>query len=202
MEDFFLKSIEQHRHEFYRFVLRNVWDSSIAEDVFSSAVLAAYEGRTKFTVGTNFRAWMFKILANKCFVANRERARYVQGLADPAEEFVELGDRPEYIDAIKEPERFVANCGDEVLRAFKRLSTAERSCFLLRAVEKFSYKEIAQILDIPMGTVMTHLARGRAKLRRDLLDYAIAEGFLRRPAGASDEADEDERDAAEGQVIT
>ncbi len=200
MEDFFLKSIEQHRHEFYRFVLRNVWDSSVAEDVFSSAVLAAYEGRAQFTIGTNFRAWMFRILANKCFAANRERARYVQGLDGPAGEFVALGDRPEYIDVLREPERFVANCGDEVLRAFKRLSTAERSCFLLRAVESFSYKEIAQILEIPMGTVMTHLARGRAKLRRDLLDYAIAEGFVRRRTGATDESEEDERDASEGQV--
>jgi RNA polymerase sigma-70 factor (ECF subfamily) len=50
---------------------------------------------------------------------------------------------------------------------------------LLRVVEQFSYQEIAGILEIPVGTVMTHLARGRAKLRKDLLDYARGKGIVR-----------------------
>ncbi len=95
---------------------------------------------------------------------------------------------------------FLEDCGDEILRAFRRLSTAERSCFLLLAVERFSYKEIAEIMEMPAGTVMTHLARGRAKLRRDLMDYAVGQGFLRRRrdgAGERGERDENAEDALE-----
>ena len=196
MEDF-LSLIEEHRHEFYRFVLRNVWDSSAAEDVFSSAVLAALSNRGRFTPGTNFRAWMFRILANKCFVANRERARADQDLDAAAAEFVALNDRSEYVDVLLEPERFLERCGDEILRAFRRLSTAERSCFLLLAVERFTYKEIARIMEIPEGTVMTHLARGRVKLRRDLMDYAVGQGFLRRPRDGAGERGEKEEGVLE-----
>ena len=68
---------------------------------------------------------------------------------------------------------------DEVKAAFRRLSTAERSCLMLRAIEKFSYKEIAETLDMPVGTVMTHLSRGRAKLRADLLEYGKERGIVR-----------------------
>lgn len=187
-----LDRIERHRHEFYRFVLRNVWDSGVAEDVFSSAVLAALSNRGRFTRGTNFRAWMFKILANKCFVANRERIRADQDFDSAAAELVSLGETPEYSDVLRDPEKFLEKCGDEILRAFRRLSTAERSCFLLRAVERFSYGEIAEILEVPAGTVMTHLARGRAKLRRDLTEYAVAEGFLRRPENRYEDRSDEE----------
>lgn len=72
-------------------------------------------------------------------------------------------------------------CGDEVHAAFKKLSSMERSCILLKSVEQFSYKEIAHILEIPAATVMTHLARGRAKLRRELIEYGRKEGIVRKP---------------------
>lgn len=177
--DYFLKHIEKHRGEFYRFVLRNVWDSGEAEDVFASAVLTAYENRSKFTEGTNFRAWMFRILANKCFQANRETARTPRSLDDEEIGWADLAEKPAYCDVLKEPERFLQQCEDEVYRAFRRLSTAERSCIMLRGIESFSYKEIAEILEMPVGTVMTHLSRGRVKLRHDLLEYAKERGIIR-----------------------
>lgn len=179
-----LTLIEKHKDEFHRFVYRNVWNPSAAEDVFSSAVLVALSGHARFTPGSNFRAWMYKILANKCFVANRERARAGTDLDSAASELLSLYDRPEYTDVLGDPEKFIESCGDEVVRAFKRLTTAERSCILLRSVEAFSYKEIAESLGMPVGTVMTHLARGRAKLRTDLLEYAESEGIVRHPATA------------------
>jgi DNA-directed RNA polymerase specialized sigma24 family protein len=80
---------------------------------------------------------------------------------------------------LRDPSRVFDQCGDEVFRAFRKLSTAERSCILLRGIERFSYREIAEIVGIPVGTVMTHLARGRAKLRRELLDYARQTGIVK-----------------------
>lgn len=177
--DEFLEKIEAHRDEFYRFIFRNVWDSSVAEDVFSTAVLAAYENRQKYTPGTNFRAWMFRILLNKCFVANRETGRSYARVDDSAVDSIGLEDTPEYRDLLQNPEAFFEQCGEEVYRAFRRLSTAQRGCILLRDVERFSYKEIAEIMAIPVGTVMTHLARGRKKLREELLDYAREMGIVR-----------------------
>jgi RNA polymerase sigma-70 factor, ECF subfamily len=177
--DDFVALIEKHRDEFYRYIYRTVWDSEVAEDVFQSAVLAAYENYHKFTPGTNFRAWVYRIITNKCFVANRTIARRMDPLDKIDESLVALGDRREYGYVLEDPEAVIEQCGDEMYRAFKRLSTAERACILLRGIERFSYQEIAEILEMPVGTVMTHLSRGRAKLRKDLTEYAVESGIIR-----------------------
>lgn len=179
--DDFMRQIEKYRDEFYRYIHRTVWDSSVSDDVFSAAVLAAWENRGRFTPGTNFRAWMYRIITNKCFVANRETLRTPQPIDDtPESAFRGLPNEDRgYGDVLKEPDQFLQQCGDEVYHAMKKLSTAQRACLLLRGVEKFSYKEIADILDIPVGTVMTHLSRGRARLRGELLGYAREAGIVR-----------------------
>lgn len=177
--DEFIGVLEKHRDEFYRYVYRSVWDTGVAEDVFSSAVLAAYENLAKFTPGTNFRAWMFRIITNKCYVANRETARTPDALDESKTELAVLHEKPEYGDVLDDPKTFLEQCGDEVYRAFRKLSTPQRSCILLRDLERFSYKEIAEILEIPSGTVMTHLSRGRTKLRQELLEYAQEVGIVR-----------------------
>lgn len=177
--DEFLVHIEKHRDEFYRFVLRTLWDSTMADDVFSAGVLAAYENRHKFTPGTNFRAWMYKILLNKCYVANREVIRAFEPLDESDASLATLDTAPGYREVLDDPDEFLDMCGDEVFHAFRRLSTAERTCLMMRVIERFSYQEIADTLDMPVGTVMTHLARGRAKLRKDLLSYAQDRGIVR-----------------------
>ena len=176
--DEFEHQIAQYRDEFYRFIYRNVWDSSVADDVFSAAILAAYEGRAKYAPGSNFRAWMYRILLNKCFVANRETGRAFKSLDDESPAPAAAERRPSR-DIVSDPKSFLEQCGDEVFAAFRRLSTAQRSCILLRDVERFSYREIADIMQVPVGTVMTHLARGRKKLREELLDYAVEAGVVR-----------------------
>ena len=178
--DNFIEQVEQYRDEFYRYVLRTLWDPGMAEDVFSSAVLAAWENKQKFTPGTNFRAWMYRILTNKCYVANRVTSRTPAPIDEiPESAFVSLTDDRGYYDVLENPKAVLEACGDEVNKAMERLSQAQRMCLLLRGVEKFSYKEIAEIMEIPVGTVMTHLSRGRAKLRKELLDYAREQGIVR-----------------------
>lgn len=174
----FVAYVEKYRHEFYRYVQKTLWNPAAADDVFSAGVLAAYENRAKFRVGTNFRAWMYRILTNKCFVANRDTMRAAEPLEDHAE-FMGLADDPGYGDVLREPDRFLDRCGGEVHAAFQRLSDAQRACILLRDVERFSYNEIAEILEIPVGTVMTHLSRGRTRLRKELLEYARSNGIVR-----------------------
>lgn len=171
--------IEKHRDQLYRFALRTVWDSSMADDVFASTVLAAYENRDKFIPGTNFRAWIFKILVNKCFVANREVRRAPEALTEAVADQMSFERRSGVDEILKDPKDFLEQCGEEVYQAFRKLSTAQRSCILLKDVERFSYQEIAQTLGIPVATVMTHLARGRTVLRKELLDYAQRMGIVR-----------------------
>lgn len=177
--DEFLALVGKHRDEYFRYVLRTLWDTGMAEDVFASAVLAGFENRDKFTPGTNFRAWMYRIITNKCFVANRETARAFLPLDEHGPDVASVEADAGYRDVLNEPEYFLEQCGEEVQRAFRKLSTAERACIMLRAVERFSYKEIAETLEIPVGTVMTHLSRGRAKLRKDLLVYGREQGIVR-----------------------
>ena len=176
----FLEHVERYKDELYRYIRRTVWDTGCADDVFAAAVLAAWENYHKFRPGTNFRAWLYRIVTNKCFVANRETSRAPVPLEEVSQSaFAALAERPGYVDVLNNPEGVLESCGEEVQRAFRRLSTAQRMCILLRGVEQFSYQEIAEILEIPVGTVMTHLARGRARLREELLEYAVSEGIVR-----------------------
>lgn len=176
----FMEQVDRYRDEFYRYTIRTLWDPNKVEDVFSSAVLAAWENKHKFTPGTNFRAWMYRIITNKCYVANRHTGRTPAPIDDvPESAFLSLSEDRGYYDVLERPHEVLEECGEEVHRALGNLSPAQRKCLLLRGVEKFSYKEIAEIMEIPVGTVMTHLSRGRAKMRKELLEYAQEQGIVR-----------------------
>jgi RNA polymerase sigma factor (sigma-70 family) len=177
IDETFIGLVEKHRAEFYRFVQRTLWNPNEADDVFSEAVLVAYRSLDRFQEGTNFRAWVFKILVNKCFVANRETRRTSIDI-DSIDEYRFKVEDEAHGEVLKDPEWFVEQVGDELSQALGLLSTAERSCFLLLTLEKYAYKEIAEILEMPVGTVMTHLSRGRTKLRKRLVAYAQETGVL------------------------
>jgi RNA polymerase sigma-70 factor, ECF subfamily len=176
-DDSFIELIEKHRDEFYRFVHHTLWNQSNADDVFSEAILVAYSKRSSFAVGTNFRAWMFKILLNKCYVANRETGRSPVSV-DSVEEWISAENDTGYKEMIDDPDWFVDQVEDEVLSAMDKLRTVEKACLLLLTFEKYSYKEISSLLDIPVGTVITHLSRGRTRLRKTLLSYARTKGVI------------------------
>jgi RNA polymerase sigma-70 factor (ECF subfamily) len=83
---------------------------------------------------------------------------------------------------LEDPGRFLERVSSEVRGAVKALPAHERMVFLLRSVEGFSYRDIAETLEIPMGTVMSHLFRARNRLRERLTEHARATGFIRRPS--------------------
>lgn len=175
----FINLVEKHRHEYYAFIRHSLWNKDQAEDVFSSAVLAAYENRKSFRKGSNFRAWMYKILVNKCFAANRKNKTNVQDIEQVDQELL-IEERKKYYSFLEDPKEFIIQCGDEILKALSQLNTLERTCFLLFAAGEYSYKEISQIIEIPAASVSTHMSRGRAKLRKILFDYARQHGFISR----------------------
>ena len=129
--------------------------------------LAAWRQREKFQVGTNFRAWMYKILTNKIYVANRHTQRNSIDLEEINPERMAVGTEDD-VRVAEDREWFMEQVNDDLYDAVDVLREPERQCLMLRAIENCTYKEIAEILSIPVGTVMTHLARGRAKARQVL----------------------------------
>jgi len=152
-----------------------------AEDLVQDAVLRAYRFFDKFEPGTNFRAWLFKILTNT-FINRYRRSVKERTLVDGpereavTEQFVSRAAS----DQAADPERHLLDrmVSDEVVKAIDALPIDFRLVVILADVQDFSYKEIADILDVPVGTVMSRLFRGRRLLERGLLSYAAESGYL------------------------
>jgi len=177
----FMQLLEPERDALWRFALRMCWDRGSAEDCLQEAVMTAYRKFSDFTIGTSFRAWTFRILSNVVLNANSQTRRRLQRhVTHESLDMVEALEREEaYENVLADPTRLLDQVADPIKRAVRSLPPHERMVFLLRAAEGFRYKEIAQILDIPMGTVMSHLFRARARLRETLADFARESGFVR-----------------------
>ncbi|MFQ5862156.1 MAG: RNA polymerase sigma factor [Candidatus Brocadiales bacterium] len=175
----FLQLLSEHRDSFYRFCLHVIWDKNSAEDVLQDAILSAYNGFDRFKPGTDFRGWMYRFLINKIFNHNKKFRKDLQLKA--AWQDVNLLETLEkesaYSSILQDPQALFEKLEDRVKTALLSLGPGERMVFLLRAVEGFKYKEIADFLGIPLGTVMSHLFRARAKLRESLSEYARQRGY-------------------------
>ncbi len=184
----FVALLEPEQDALWRFARRMCWDKSAAEDCVQDAVMTAYRKFDVFTPGTSFRAWVFRILVNVILNANSQMRRALSRRAPVSEDMdlVAALDREEaYERVLEDPDAYLDKVPDRVRNAVKGLPPHERMVFLLRAVEDFSYREIAGSLSIPMGTVMSHLFRARTRLRETLSDYARQTGFARTSTEAS-----------------
>ncbi len=162
----------------WRTARRMTRDDAGAEDLVQEAVLKAFRGFAQFERGTNFKAWFFRILAN-AFLNDRRRAARGPRPADFTEDEPEDPALPPAAFAPEEVEELRRHLGDEASRALDRVPEEFRLPFLLSTYEGFSYREISQILGIPIGTVMSRLFRARKLLRGELMDYAVTTGFLK-----------------------
>jgi RNA polymerase sigma-70 factor (ECF subfamily) len=180
----FTALLEPERDALWRFALRMCWDRSSAEDCVQEAALIAYRKFDVFTIGTSFRAWIFRILVNTILNSNSQLRRRLskQTLKEDLDLVAALEREQAYDNVLENPELVLGQVSEEVSRAVKALRPSERMVFLLRSVEGFSYREISDQLDIPMGTVMSHLFRARARLRESLAEYTASIGFARNPA--------------------
>ena len=153
--------------DLYRVSVRVAPDAAAAEDLVQETMLEAWKSFHRFQQGTNCRAWLFKILF-RC-VGHRRRKVNPIDRADAGEELDRIPDR-----SPTAPERM---SDEEILAALDGIPEQFREPVLLADVEEFSYKEIASILEVPVGTVMSRLYRGRRLLRSYLSDTAGAYGF-------------------------
>jgi RNA polymerase sigma-70 factor, ECF subfamily len=166
----------------YNTAYRMTRNAEDAEDLVQETYFKAYRYYDKFEEGTNFKAWLFKIMKNT-FINNYRR----QQQAPPQSDFAEIEESfesqvsEEASGQIKSPEEeFLENVLDEdVQRALDSLPTDYRMVVVLADLEGFSYKEIAEILEVPVGTVMSRLYRGRRLLEAAMLQYARDYGYIR-----------------------
>jgi RNA polymerase sigma-70 factor (ECF subfamily) len=146
-----------------------------AEDLVQETYLRAYRGFSGFREGTNLKAWMYRILTNTFINSYRKRQREPVTVQDDDIEDWFLYDRLGGTATEESAESEVLErIPDEDIRgALEALPEGFRMAVWLADVEGFSYKEIAEILDIPIGTVMSRLHRGRRILKGELADKAV-----------------------------
>ena len=173
--------VHEHLDALYAAALRLTRNARDAEDLVQDGVLRAYRFFDKFERGTNFRAWIFKILTNT-FINRYRRVVKERALIDgPEQEAVtEQFVSREAADHAADPERHFLDrlVSDDVVKAIDALPIDFRMVVILADLQEFSYKEIADILSIPVGTVMSRLFRGRRLLEKSLLAYAAESGHL------------------------
>jgi len=170
-----------HLDALFRSALRLTQNRAEAEDIVQDTWLRAFRSFHRFDPGTNCRAWLLTILRN-AFVTRRRRATQeaVGESALPDDAWQSATDTD---TLIRHPEdallRSVVH-GD-VDRALRELPLAHREVVILADLEGLTYKEIAQVVACPIGTVMSRLSRGRAQLRRRLGHLAREPGYAKEP---------------------
>ncbi len=165
----------------YSSALRMTRNPTDAEDLVQETVLRAYRGFAGFQEGTNLKAWLYRILTNSFINTYRKKQREpvtVEGPDDIDEWYLydRLGARS--VEPSAESEVLEQLPDEDVQRALETLPEGFRMAVLLADVQGFSYKEIAEMLDIPIGTVMSRLHRGRKALEKALWDTAVERGIV------------------------
>ncbi len=171
----------------YSGALRMTRNPADADDLVQETYLKAYRGFGGFQEGTNLKAWMYRILTNTYINSYRAKQRRPDETELDEVEDLYLYRRLGGLEAASlgrsAEDELMDTFGEaEVKQALEDLPESFRMAVLLADVEGFSYKEIAEILDIPIGTVMSRLHRGRKALQKGLFDYAVSHGLADRPS--------------------
>ena len=167
-----------HMDALYNFALRLTTDPNDAEDLVQDTIVKAYRFFSSYEKGTNAKAWMFRILKNS-FINN-----YRKTSKKPSQ--VDYDEVSSYYESIRaertdtsdlENLMFREMMDDDLSNALKRLPEDFRTVVLLCDVEGYTYEEIANMLDVPIGTIRSRLHRGRNLLKTELLEYAKKRGY-------------------------
>lgn len=175
----FERGVTPFLHSLYGAALRMTRNPSDAEDLVQEATMKAFAAFGSFTEGTNLKAWLFRILTNTYI--NQYRKKQRAPLQTSADELTdgELNEVGESIGMRSAEAEAMAKLADgEIIDALAALPEDFRMAVYLVDIEGFSYKEAADIMDTPVGTVMSRLSRGRKQLRELLREYATDRGFI------------------------
>jgi RNA polymerase sigma-70 factor (ECF subfamily) len=173
-----------HMDALFNFALRMTLDQSEAEDLVQETYLKAFRFFDKFEQGTNCKAWLFRIMKNSYINRYRKAQKAPETLDyDTVEEYYYSISGQEMEGQDQARTLFANLLDDEVTAAIERLPEDFRTVVILCDIEEFTYEEIAEFVDCPVGTVRSRLHRGRKLLRDALLEYAAGRGYAAVSAG-------------------
>lgn len=174
----FDEEIIPHMDALYNFALRLTTDPNDAEDLVQDTIVKAYRFFSSYEKGTNAKAWMFRILKNS-FINN-----YRKNSKKPSQ--VDYDEVSSYYESVRaertetsdlENLMFREMMDDDLSEALTHLPEDFRTVVLLCDVDGYTYEEIANMLDVPIGTIRSRLHRGRNLLKTELLEYAKKRGY-------------------------
>ena len=173
----------QHAPQLFSTAMRMTRNRSDAEDLVQETFIKAWRSFATYQQGTNLRAWLFRIMTNTYINKyNAQQRKPTETELDDVEElflYKRLGavDQSQ-LSQSAEDQMLSLFTDDEVKKALEELPDQFRIPVLMSDVEGFSYKEIAEILEIPLGTVMSRLHRGRKSMQKMLYEYAKERGLI------------------------
>jgi len=170
-----------HMDALYRTALRMTKNQSDAEDLVQETMVKAYRFWDKFEPGSNCRAWLFKIMTNIFINEYRSKSRtpVSVNMDDIDDNFLYGQLAAKSPDKNPEEQLFAKIFDDDVKKAIEELPDDFRLVVVLSFLEDFSYQEIADIVDLQLGTVKSRLHRGRKLLQKKLYDYAVKNGYIK-----------------------
>ena len=180
----FEREVLPHMAALYGAAMRLTHNPGDAEDLVQDALLRAYRFFDTFESGTNCKAWLFRILTNVFRNKYREREREKEILHEAESSTANVGRFTTAPVESTENALLGRMVSREVEEALASVPAEFRLPVILADLEDFSYKEIAEIMDCPAGTVMSRLYRGRKLLQKQLLEYAVAQGIVSPQAAA------------------
>jgi RNA polymerase sigma-70 factor (ECF subfamily) len=185
----FLKHLQPLQGALQGYCRRLLRDRSLVEDVLQAAVAAAFAQFQGGTAVKDFKAWIFRFVTLEAFNRNRKHEPITFGEA-PADLAAEESwglviQEAAFESMLEDPDAVLEHLDDVLVEALGQLASSERAVLLLRAIGGFSYKEIHELLSIPLGSVIGYLSRARQRLRIALAGYAVERGWLpeNRPGG-------------------
>jgi RNA polymerase sigma-70 factor (ECF subfamily) len=174
----FEEEIIPHLDAMYNFALRLTSDPNDAEDLVQDTIVKAFRFFSSYEKGTNAKAWLFRILKNSYINNYRKKSKQPNQVDyDEVSSFYETirADRTDTSDL--EDRMFRDLIDDDITSALEELPEDFRTVVLLCDVEGFTYEEIANMLDVPIGTIRSRLHRGRNLLKSQLMSYAEKRGY-------------------------
>jgi RNA polymerase sigma-70 factor, ECF subfamily len=167
----------------YAGALRMTRNPADAEDLVQETMLRAYRSFHRFQEGTNLKAWLFRIMTNAYINTYRKKQREPQKVSqDDAEEFDLYQELKDHEAAYAQTPENIVLAGlldSDIVEAIDDLPEQFRMAVILSDIEGFTYAEMAEIMDVPLGTVMSRLHRGRKALQKRLFDLARERGIVK-----------------------
>ncbi|MBI3123103.1 MAG: sigma-70 family RNA polymerase sigma factor [Ignavibacteriales bacterium] len=177
----FQREAVPHMNAVFNFALRMTGDEDDANDLVQETYLKAFRFFDKFEKGTNCKAWLFRILKNSYINDYRKAVKEPNKVDyEDVQNFYENVKSDEIDSKHYEQDAFSNLLDDEITKVLSALPEDFRTAIILSDIEGFTYEEIADFVDIPVGTVRSRLHRARKMLYAQLYDYAKDKGYVNR----------------------